>query len=119
VNANSFTITVPALSTTAVLLKAANIVTDVTDVNTSDRKAVMIYPNPVKDKLHVKIDFTITEPTEIIVYNQIGQRLKSSTVTSGSQVVSTIDVSGFSPGFYFLSVKNSRYQKQLPFIISQ
>jgi hypothetical protein len=119
VNANSFTITVPALSTTAVLLKAANIITDVTDVNTSDRKAVMIYPNPVKDKLHVKIDFTITEPMEIIVFNQIGQRLKSSTVTNGSQLVSTIDVSGFSPGFYFLSVKNSRYQKQLPFIISR
>jgi hypothetical protein len=119
VNANSFTITVPALSTTAVLLKAENIVTDVTDVNASDRKAVMIYPNPVKDKLHVKIDFTITEPTEIIVYNQIGQRLRGSTVTSGRQLVSTIDVSGFSPGFYFLSVKNSRYQKQIPFIISR
>ncbi len=120
VNSNSLTITVPALSTTAILLKDANIVTDVNDVNTSsDSKAVVIYPNPVNDKLQVKFNFTITEPTEMIVYNLIGQRLKVSTVNSGRQLVSAIDVSAFSSGLYFLSVKNNRYQKNMPFIISR
>lgn len=117
VNSNLFTITVPALSTTAVLLKAENIVTAVNTL--PDSKAVLIYPNPVKDKLQVKIDFAIAGPTEMIVYNVIGQRLKVLTVTGGRQLVSTIDVTGFSPGLYFLSVKNSRYQKNMPFIIAR
>jgi hypothetical protein len=116
VNSNSFTITVPALSTTAVLIKAANIVTAVNTL--PDRKPVVIYPNPVKDKLQLKFDFTIAEPTEMIVYNAIGQRLKVSTVNSGRQFVSTIDVTAFSAGLYFLTVKNSRYQKTMPFIIT-
>ena len=117
VNSNSFTIAVPALSTTAVLLKTANIVTAVNTL--PGRKTIVFYPNPVKDKLHVKFDFTIAEPTEMIVYNMIGQVLKVSAVNSGRQVVSVIDVNEFSDGLYFLSVKNSRYQKTIPFIISR
>lgn len=80
---------------------------------------VVIYPKPVKDKLQVKLDFTITEPTEMIVYNLVGQRLTSATVNSGRQLVSAIDVSAFSAGLYFLSVKNCRYQKNIPFVITR
>jgi hypothetical protein len=120
VNSNSFTITVPALSTTAVLIKNANIVTAINTLNTSlDNKAILVYPNPVKDMLQVKFDFINAEPTKMIVYNQIGQKLKVATVNSGGQFVSTIDVSAFSTGQYFLSVKNSRYQKNIPFIIAR
>jgi hypothetical protein len=120
VNSNSFTITVPALSTTAVLLKQVNIITAVNTVNTlPDSKSVEIYPNPVKDQLQVKFDFTIEGPMEMIVYNLQGQNLKALTVNSGRQLVSTIDVTAFPDGLYFLSVQNSHYKKDMPFIIAR
>ena len=119
VNSNAFTITVPALSTTAVLLKAVTSLS-VGDVNKkSDNETVMIYPNPVNDKLQVKFDLAIAEPTEITIYNLAGQRLKVLTVNSDRQLVQTLDVSTFSAGSYFLSVKNSRYKKSIPFIIAR
>nr|WP_315245738.1 glycoside hydrolase family 44 protein [uncultured Flavobacterium sp.] len=116
VASNSFTITVPALSTTAVLLKSGTL--SVQKDNTLNEK-VMIYPNPVKDKLQVKFDLAITEPTEMTVYNAAGKRLKVFTVNSDLQAVHTLDVSTFSAGAYFLLVKNSSYQKSIPFIISR
>ncbi|MDR7210696.1 glycoside hydrolase family 44 protein [Flavobacterium piscis] len=119
VNSNAFTITVPALSTTAVLLKSATALS-VGDVNKIPaNETVMIYPNPVNDKLQVKFDLAITEPTEMAVYNLAGQRLKVLTVNSASQLIQTLDVSTFSAGSYFLSVKNSRYKKSIPFIIAR
>ena len=119
VNSNAFTITVPALSTTAVLLKAA-VPLSVGDINTLPiSETVMIYPNPVNDKLQVKFDLAIAEATEMAIYNLAGQRLKVLTVNSDRQVVQTLDVSAFSAGSYFLSVKNSRYKKSIPFIIAR
>lgn len=119
VNSNSFTITVPALSTTAVLLKKGTqlSVNDVNILPTGEK--VMIYPNPVKDKLQIKLDLTIAEPTKIAVYNLAGQKLKVFNVNSDRQLVHTLDVSTFPAGSYFLSVKNSRYQKSIPFIIAR
>lgn len=117
VNSNSFTITVPALSTTAVLLKAGTQLS-VHDVNIlpADKK-VIIYPNPVKNKLYVKLDLAIAEPTEMAVYNPAGQRLKVFTVNNDRQAVHALDMSTFSAGSYFLVVKNSSYHNSIPFII--
>ncbi|MGZ8516028.1 MAG: T9SS type A sorting domain-containing protein [Chitinophagaceae bacterium] len=113
-SSNSFTIIVPPLSTTAVLLKA-----DKTVPAAPAGESVVIYPNPVNDKLQVIFDFTIGDPTEMIAYNLVGQRIRVFTVTSDRRLVSAIDVNAFSAGLYFLSVKNSRYRKTIPFIITQ
>jgi len=123
VKSNAFTITVPALSTTAVLLKEVNTITAVNTVNTvntlPDSKSVEIYPNPVKDQLQVKFDFTNEGPMKMIVYNLKGQSLKVLTVNSGRQLVATIDITAFPDGLYFLSVQNSHYKKDMPFIIAR
>lgn len=118
VNSNSFTITVPALSTTAVLLKTGTSLS-VNKVNTLADVGVMIYPNPVNDKLQIKFDSAITEPTEIAVYNVAGQKLKAFTVNNDQQQVHILDVSGFSTGSYFLLVKNDNFKKSIPFIITR
>lgn len=90
------------------------------DINTlPTSETVMIYPNPVNDKLQIKFDLAIAEPTEMAIYNLAGQRLKVLTVNSDRQMVQTLDVSAFSAGSYFLSVKNSRYKKSIPFIIAR
>ena len=119
VASNSFTITVPALSTTAVLLKATGTPLSVSDVNTLPAsETVMIYPNPVNDKLNIKFDSAITELTQIAIYNIAGQKLKVFTVNNGQEIC-TLDMSRFSAGSYFLSVKNNSYKKSIPFIIAR
>ncbi|UUF12506.1 MULTISPECIES: glycoside hydrolase family 44 protein [Flavobacterium] len=119
VNSSTFTITVPALSTTAVLLKTATTLS-VDDVNTLPvSETVMLYPNPANDKLQIKFNLTITEPTQLTVYNMAGQKLKVMNVNSDPEVIQVLDVSKFSVGSYFLLVKNSRYKRSIPFIISR
>jgi hypothetical protein len=61
----------------------------------------------------------IIEPTQLAVYNMAGQKLKVMTVNSDPEVIQVLDVSKFSAGSYFLSVKNSRYEKSIPFIINR
>lgn len=117
VNSNSFTVTVPALSTTAVLIKTSTLSVDKVSALPGSG-GVMIYPNPVNDKLNIKFDSAITEPTQIAIYNIAGQKLKVFTVNSG-QELHTLDVSGLSAGSYFLSVKNNSYKKSIPFIIAR
>ena len=119
VNSNAFTITVPALSTTAVLLKAATTLS-VGDTNKLPAsETVMLYPNPANDKLNIKFNLGITEPTQLAVYNMAGQKLKVVTVNSDPEVIQVVDVSRFPAGSYFLSVKNSSYKKSIPFIITR
>ncbi|MEA3444516.1 MAG: two-component regulator propeller domain-containing protein [Bacteroidota bacterium] len=62
-------------------------------------KETELYPNPAKDNI------TISAPSEIIpiagieIYNQSGQLLQKTTINKKQ---GTIDVSGLSPGNYFL-----------------
>lgn len=116
IQSNSFTITVPSLSTTAVLLKAA---VPVAVLPTPSIGELKIYPNPVNDKLFIKFGNTIAGPTELSMFNPLGQIIKVSSINSNTQATPFIDVSSFPCGVYFLSIKNSRYKKIIPFVINR
>lgn len=113
---NSFTITVPSLSTTAVLLKAA---VPVAVPPTPAIGELKIYPNPANDKLFLKFGNVIAGPTELSIFNPLGQIIKISSINSNTQATPFIDVSSFPAGVYFLSIKNSRYEKIIPFVINR
>ena len=72
VNSNSFTITVPALSTTAVLF--SSIVVGVKEYD-NQVDEIKLYPNPVSDQLYVKMSPDIAEHIEITVYDQSGRKV--------------------------------------------
>jgi len=115
VNSNSFTISVPSLSTTAVILKATP--NGVQDINIQ-KDEIKVYPNPATDKLDVSIRSNVAESTEVIIYDQSGRKMQSlEKAYDGSSPV-TINVSSLSGGFYLLSVKNSHFTSTKRFFIS-
>ena len=101
---NSFTITVPALSTTAVLLKSTS--TGIGQLE-SKTEGIKVYPYPASDVLYIHLNSQIAEPTYITLFDQVGRQIKTSVVNYDGNTPLNIDVSTLSEGFYFISVKNN------------
>jgi len=116
VSSNAFTITVPSLSVTAVILKS--ITTGVRDVK-SQSDDIKVYPNPATDILNVSIGSNVAEPTEVIVYDQSGRKIKSFNTNYDGHSPITTDVSSLSEGLYILSVKNIHCASSQRFIVSK
>jgi hypothetical protein len=114
VNSNSFTLSVPALSTTAVLLK-----TTTTGISEHKDQAdeLKIFPNPATDQLNVSIRSDIAEHTEIAIYNHGGQKIQSSIIHYDGFSTITMNLSALSDGFYLLSVRNSHCTSTKSFTI--
>ena len=93
VNSNSFTISVPSLSTTAVLLKSTP--TGVQD-NNIQKDEIKVYPNPATDKLDVSISSNVAESTEVIIYDQSGRIIQSFEKAYDGSTPVTINVSSLS-----------------------
>jgi len=106
VNSNSFSITVPSLSTTAVLLKATT--TGVPNIRNQPAE-IKIYPNPATDQLNVSIGSTFAEPTEIAVFDLFGRKIQTNVMSFDGHSPITLNVSTLTSGFYLLSVRNSHF----------
>jgi hypothetical protein len=103
VNSNSFTITLPALSTTAVLLSSIVVGVEEYDNQVDEMK---LYPNPVSDQLYIDMIADIAELLEITVYDQSGRKVLSSQKHYNGNSPIVITTSALSEGFYVLSVKS-------------
>lgn len=104
VHSNSFSITVPSLSTTAVILVSTS--TGVQDVK-SQTDQIKVSPNPAIDKLGVSINSNVAEPTEVIIYDQSGRKMESLEKAYGGSTPIIMNVSSLLGGSYLISVKNS------------
>ena len=62
-----------------------------------------IYPNPVDDVLYIKLNDDIKE---INVYNIYGIKI----TTVNGQQSTTIDMSGFNSGIYFVEIEGNIYR---------
>ena len=116
VNSNSFTITVPALSTTAILLRATT--TGVPELR-NQPAGIEIYPNPATDKINVKISSTFEEPTDIVVFDLYGRKIQTARMIFDGHSPITLNISTLKRGFYLLSVKNSHFTSTKSFSIIQ
>jgi hypothetical protein len=105
---------VPALSTTAVLLKSAT--TGISEYK-NQANDIKIFPNPATDKLNVNISSNIAEPTEISVYGQGGQKIQSSIINYDGFSLFTVNLSTLSDGLYLLSVRNRHYASTKSFTV--
>ena len=104
VNSNSFTISVPALSTTAILLSKSETVTGIEEYRDQD---VSIYPNPAFDKLIVGFDSKREETVEIIMCDPSGRRVASFQKYCDGITPITVDISAIPNGFYLVSVRRA------------
>ncbi|MDA3929839.1 MAG: T9SS type A sorting domain-containing protein [Prolixibacteraceae bacterium] len=106
VNSNLFTITVPALSTTAILIPSEGTV-GVNDYKTNIND-IKIYPIPASDVLFVSTNSNVAEQTQITLLDQMGRQIKTSVTNYDGHSPINIDISSLSGGFYFISVKNNQ-----------
>lgn len=67
---------------------------------------INIYPNPVYNVLQVQIGARTNTPVDIAVYNASGEKVKrfSTSVSSGSTVISLDDMANHPPGLYLVSI---------------
>ena len=104
VSSNSFTTTVPALSTTAILF--SSIVTGIEEFE-NQVDEIKIFPIPATDNLNISIRSNIAETTQITVFDQGGRQIRTFVVKYDGHSPIHINLSSLSGGFYLLSVKNS------------
>ncbi len=116
VSSNSFTISVPALSITAVFLKAGT--TGARELS-SLVSSMKIFPSPATNQLKISFESGVAEPTQITVSDQTGRRMITSDVNYDGYSPINLDLSSLSEGFYFLSVKNSHCASTKKFIIKR
>jgi len=100
---NSFIITVPALSTTAVLLAEAP--TGISELNNGNSE-IKIFPNPAKDNINVSLSPNIIGQTEIAVYDMMGRKIINSLVDYNGYSLLSFDITTLEIGVYFFSIKN-------------
>lgn len=103
VSSNSLTISVPSLSTTAILLGGSG--SPITGIEESMAESITIYPNPVSDNLVVEMNSGVAEPVEMIVFDQNGRRIQSFQRHFDGTSPVTIGLSEIPAGFYLLSVR--------------
>jgi len=115
VTSNSFSITVPPVSSTAVLLKggSASAVNNVND----PAKIFRVYPCPTKDFVNVDIPSSISEPTRIIILDASGNTVKSSVEAYETNTPLKLNVSSLAEGYYLLQVQNKHFTNTKSFTI--
>jgi endonuclease I len=79
---------------------------------------VLIYPNPAKGNLSIKLQNTLTENSKLIISDLTGRTVLQKQVPGGQRNIDT-DVSQLSAGRYFIRISNSNEVVNQSFIISR
>ncbi|MBN2807369.1 MAG: T9SS type A sorting domain-containing protein [Prolixibacteraceae bacterium] len=117
VSSNSFTINVPKLSTTAVLLVSTP--TTSVDIHKNRADDISIYPNPVENELYINMGSSLAEPTQITVFDQQGRKIKViDTQFDGSSDIK-VDLTSLHQGYYFLTVRNNKNITTKSFVVKR
>jgi hypothetical protein len=73
-----------------------------------------IYPNPASTNITIRIPAAVSSGTEYLVYNVLGDVVRSGRIASYQQF--TVNISGLQPGFYILKVISRERQISGKFI---
>ena len=116
VSSNKFSINVPALSTTAVLLTASG--TGLNDLKYKSGE-IKIYPNPASDHISVKITLPASTPVHLTIFDQQGRKVKTlDTHFDGCSPIN-IDISSLQQGYYLLSLQSNQFTTVKPFVVKR
>jgi len=97
-----------------VVLKLENNNTSLSAANWSSSE-LLSFPNGnlVHNQLHLEFHTSISEKTEILIFDSLGKQLLSVKTNSS---IAVIDVSNFSKGVYFIKIPG--YTKTYPFVVA-
>ena len=105
--ANSFTVSLPALSTTAIILKGTS-VTSVTEVSDNKLEAVL-YPNPVVAGQNVFVNISSSNISDLKVelFNVLGEVIYSKSYSGKTESLLEIPCGDISQGIYLIKLSTS------------
>ncbi len=72
------------------------------------KNSISIYPNPVKQILYMTLNRQINEPTVLSISDNSGRNILSID-EKNLGIVTQIDVSSLTNGYYFLNIKNNNF----------
>jgi hypothetical protein len=85
------------------------------DQQIAEQETLDIYPNPAKERISVRSSVQTGDNTYIHIYDGLGRSVKSQKYTDADN---TIDISGFAPGNYLITLVNGKQQLSKKFIKS-
>lgn len=68
---------------------------------------VNLYPNPVKDRLNISLNFALSTNFDVTVFNSIGNIVHTFSLLDKKQLNKVIDVSDLNRGIYFVEIKTA------------
>lgn len=73
----------------------------VTPPHEVSKQGIQLYPNPVSEVLHIKLNTTNLNGLQMVIYNHVGQQVAERQINSNSF---EINVRNFSAGMYYYSI---------------
>ncbi len=85
-----------------------------TSIKNISKLEAMIYPNPTKSSFHLNLSTSAREEIKVMIFNTLGQNVKSQVLSSGTQNVE-INIQNLSAGSYIVQLErgNESITKQL------
>jgi len=87
-----------------VLMVAVN---ECTGISLTEDNALSLYPNPASDQLNIVLNAEFKTPSDISIYNNMGQKVQHYSNVKGSESQALkIDITNLKPGVYTLRIEN-------------
>jgi hypothetical protein len=106
VNAKSFSLAVPNLSTTAVLITSATSI-PLSTKSDDQRTNINIFPNPASDRLLVEMEPNSAAPVEFSIIDLSGRGISQMMKNHNEGSPMTIDISTIPTGIYLLKARSA------------
>ena len=104
VSGNSFSIVLPTVSTTAIILKAN---TSAIEIPKSQSSEIKLFPNPANESLNIAISSQKVAVTDISVYSQNGNLVAFYKYDYNGSTPMKIDTNMLQTGLYLVKIENS------------
>jgi hypothetical protein len=106
VSGNSFSIILPTVSTTAIILKSNSAGVENPQASPTD---LTLFPNPVNESMSVVLGSKIPGLTDFLVYSLDGKLIESLQNNFDGNTASKINTGNIENGVYMLKVKNGSF----------
>ena len=63
-----------------------------------------VYPNPANDRLNISVDSDLNGDLSVEIFDILGKKVYGNIYNTGSALMTTVDVSGFTSGMYLVKV---------------
>jgi len=95
-------------------------VTSVQEIDPTALNISEIFPNPVREQVNIRFFSNTTSETEITIVDMAGKVLHTTTRTvfADQQNTYEVNLSGISPGIYFIYLRNENYVASNKFIVA-